>query len=155
MFSCNSWQTDNHQGNYLPINGPIVDEVASSQSNCALIFVAEDAEEDSNMNSTDFEVVENIEECSNNAIPSFYEYIMAMTPLLMGLTAAGGFLFLITLMIYYRNLNKLVRRTPKDFLARTLLLCGIYQVSQIETKERPLNCKIASYQQLTSLMWQH
>ncbi|XP_059622913.1 organic solute transporter alpha-like protein [Phlebotomus argentipes] len=67
-------------------------------------------------------------ECSNDAIPSFYDYVTAMTPLLMGLTAAGGALFLVTLTIFYRNLNKLVRRTPKDFLARTLMLCGIYQI---------------------------
>ncbi|XP_055692219.1 organic solute transporter alpha-like protein [Lutzomyia longipalpis] len=67
-------------------------------------------------------------ECTNDAIPSFYEYISGMTPFLMGLTATGGVLFLATLTIYYRNLKKLVRRTPKSFLARTLLLCGIYQI---------------------------
>ncbi|GAB0090720.1 Organic solute transporter alpha-like protein [Sergentomyia squamirostris] len=84
------------------------------------------------MNNTtveDFEaMLSDADGCSNDVIPSFYEYISAMTPMLMGLTALGGFLFLLTVFIYYRNLNNLVRRTPKEFLARTLLLCAIYQI---------------------------
>lgn len=62
-------------------------------------------------------------------VPSVWDFAQSMTIELMAMiTIAGSFTFL-TIFLFWRGFGDLKKQTPKEFLARTVVLCGLYQVT--------------------------
>lgn len=75
----------------------------------------------------DLEVINNSTKCPIQ-LPSVPEFVGAMSVEIMGMVAVAGITSIYICLGYYRNLAEMIRRTPKQFLSRTLILCGVYQI---------------------------
>lgn len=62
-------------------------------------------------------------------MPSVTDFVAAMTLEIMALICVSGTLVCVNVFIFWRNFKQLYRTTPKRFVARTVILCGLYQVS--------------------------
>lgn len=61
-------------------------------------------------------------------MPPVVELVHAMSVEIMAIIAVAGSVTLATMFMFWRNYGEIKKRTPKEYFARTVVLCGLYQV---------------------------
>lgn len=66
-------------------------------------------------------------------MPSVVDFVHAMTIELMAMILIAACVTFATIFIFWRQFSAMKKRTPKQYLAHTVILCGMYQVVSLSS----------------------
>lgn len=71
----------------------------------------------------------NVKSDCKTAMPSVGDFVQSMSIELIAMIAIAGSFTFATFFFFWRGFGEMKKQTPKEFLSRTVVLCGLYQVT--------------------------